>query len=120
MQGESDGIAKIPADSYAKSLARLKRRVEEDFNEGKHLPMTFGQVLPLFPSNDLFAFQKEVRQSMANAHMKSGHAEAIPGCWMVETERMPMLPDRVHFNGNGLLVMGEQMAEGLIKAGLSK
>ena len=114
MQGEQDSKHAISANAYAQSLKRLKRRVEEDFNNGKPIPLAFGQVLPHSPSLSRFVARDTIRKRMAEADQDSGHANAIDGCKMISTDDFPLLADTVHFNAEGQWLMGTEFAKQIL------
>jgi len=113
MQGEQDSKHTISAEAYAESLRRLKQRIEEDFNNGEPIPMVFGQVLPHTSSLPRFVARNTIRKRMAEADQDSGHANAIHGCKMISTDDFPLLPDNVHYNANGQLMLGTGFAKQL-------
>lgn len=114
MQGEQDSKHNISADSYAKSLKRLKRRIEEDFNRGKPVPMVFGQVLPHSPSLPRFVARDSIRERMSQCDENSGHENAIEGCKMISTNGFPLLPDKVHYNAQGQWKLGTEFAKQIL------
>ena len=114
MQGEQDSKHAVSADRYAQSLKRLKRRLEEDLNAGKTIPMVFGQVLPYSDALPRFTERETIRQRMAESDQDSGHANAIPGCKMISTDQMPLLPDTVHYNAEGQWKLGLEFAKQLL------
>jgi len=113
MQGEADAKNEVSATQYAQSLKLLKQRIEQDLNS-EPVPFVFGQVLPHEPALDRFTHRSECRQSMANADMHSGHADAIPGCIMVPTENMPLNNDTVHYNTEGVLLLGQAFGKAMV------
>jgi len=115
MQGEQDSKHEISATHYAAALKQLKLRVGEDLNV-KQLPMSFGQVLPYTPALARFTHRKEIRQQMADADMNSGKPEAIPQTRMVSTDGFPQRRDHVHYNAEGQMMLGKQLAKALTEA----
>lgn len=113
MQGEQDSKHTISADAYAVSLKRLKRRIEEDLNNGQPIPMVFGQVLPHEPALPRFVARETIRVRMSQADQDSGHDNAIKGCKMISTDSFPLLPDHVHYNAEGQWLMGTEFAKQL-------
>lgn len=114
MQGEQDTKNPLSAQNYAKCLKQYKKILEADLKTS-NLPFVFGQVCPHEPAKERFTNRTELRQSQANAHYKSGHADAIPGVWVIPTEGMPLLPDTVHYNAQGQILLGQEMAIAMIK-----
>ncbi len=115
MQGEQDSKAEQSANEYAQSLKKLKEILQLDANSGD-VPLVFGQVLPHAHEGggdrdvSRFTHRTEVRQSMANAHYSSGHADSIPNVYMVPTEAYPHNGDQVHFSGPGYIGLGREFA----------
>ncbi len=110
MQGEQDSKNEESATTYAASLKRLHRRIAEDLNLEKPLPMAFGQVLPHQPSLGRFTHRDEIRSQMAAAGATSGRPEAIVGARMVSTDGFGMRSDTVHYNAAGQLRLGKDFA----------
>lgn len=110
MQGEQDSKHQVSAESYASSLALLKKRVQEDFCKGQMIPMAFGQVLPYSPAMERFVARDVIRKQMSYADANSGHQAAIPMCYMVSTDEMPISKDTVHYNSQGQFKLGKEMA----------
>ena len=115
MQGEADAKHEISADEYAESLAQLKRRIEEDL-ESEPVPFVFGQVLAHEPALDRFTDRPLLRQRMAQADMRSGDERAVEGVWMVATEGMPLNSDTVHYNAEGMKLLGTAFGVGMLQA----
>lgn len=113
MQGEQDSKNEVSATTYAASLKRLHRRIAEDLDLEKSLPMVFGQVNPHEPPLDRFTYRDEIRDQMAAADSASGRPESIEGVSMVSTDGFGMLPDTVHYNAAGQLRLGKEFAVAL-------
>ncbi|XAM00368.1 hypothetical protein OT109_03060 [Phycisphaeraceae bacterium D3-23] len=115
MQGEADAKNETSADEYAESLARLKRRIEEDL-DSEPAPFVFGQVLAHEPALDRFTDRPRLRERMAQADMRSGDERAIEGVWMVPTEGMPLNNDTVHYNTEGMRLLGTAFGIAMVQA----
>jgi hypothetical protein len=115
MQGEQDAKHEVSATTYAASLARLKRRIEEDLG-AEPVPFVLGQVLPHAPPLARFTHRDEIREQQRRADMRSGAEEAIPGCWLVPTDGMPLQADTVHYNALGQAMLGQALALGVLQA----
>lgn len=115
MQGEQDAKHAVSADEYAESLARLKRRIEEDL-ESESVPFVFGQALSHDPALDRFTDRPLLRQRMSEADMCSGDERAAEGVWMVTTEGMPLEDDTVHYNAEGMKLLGTAFGVGMLQA----
>ncbi len=113
MQGEQDSKNEVSAGSYDVSLKRLITRMKQDLGLEK-LPFVFGQVLPAEKSLPRFTHRKLIREKMAAADMGSGLPSAIPLCSMLSTDTFPLLPDTVHYNARGQLMLGESMAKEIL------
>ena len=109
MQGEQDSKNEISASEYGKSLRLLKKRLQEDLNSGE-VPFIFGQVLPYEPALKRFTHRHVIRQVMADADSRSGKDGAIPNVWMVSTDKMSLLKDKVHYSAEGQWLLGKAMA----------
>lgn len=107
MQGEQDSKHEVSATRYAESLERLRRRLAEDLELAADLPLVFGQVLAHEPAEVRFTHRDEIRKQMAGA------GETLPRARMVPTEGMSLLPDTVHFDAEGQLQLGREMARAL-------
>ncbi|MFD2158052.1 sialate O-acetylesterase [Rubritalea tangerina] len=114
MQGEQDSKNQTSATTYAKHLKLLKNRLSEDMNVDP-LPLVFGQVLPYTPALDRFTHRTEIRQQMAAADSKSGKSESIPTTTMVSTDPFPLLKDKVHYNAEGQLLLGQAFADAMLE-----
>lgn len=115
MQGEQDSKNVLSAEGYAQSLKRLHRRLREDLGVDRLL-FVFGQVLPHAPALERFTHRVQVRQSMANADCRSGHADAIPDVYMVSTDGLPLLEDTVHYDAEGQIRLGSAFGRALLDA----
>ncbi|QDU76660.1 hypothetical protein Pan97_37150 [Bremerella volcania] len=115
MQGEADAKQEISATKYDQSIALLKSRIEEDCQSGP-VPLAMGQVLPNIPWMERFTHRNEIRQAQADADMRSGSELAILGVWNVPTDGMPLLPDTVHYDTTGQLMLGTSFALGVLEA----
>lgn len=115
MQGEADAKNETSADEYAASLARLKRRIEEDL-ASEPAAFVFGQVLAHEPALDRFTDRPLLRERMAQADMRSGDERAIEGVWMVPTEGMPLNNDTVHYNTEGMQLLGTAFGVAMVQA----
>lgn len=115
MQGEQDAKHAVSADEYAVSLARLKRRIEEDLGSDP-VPFVFGQVLAHEPALPRFTDRPMLRERMAQADMHSGDGRAVEGVWMVPTEGMPLNSDTVHYNAEGMKLLGTAFGVGMVRA----
>jgi len=113
MQGEQDSKNEVSATSYAASLKRLHRRIAEDLDLEKPLPMVFGQVIPHEPPLARFTYRDEIRDQMAAADAASGRPESIEGVTMVSTDGFGMCSDTVHYNAAGQLRLGKEFAVAL-------
>lgn len=116
MQGEADAKNEVSAGRYDKSLALLKKRLEQDFAGGKNVPFVFGQVLPHEPALPRFTARELIRQRMAEADWRSGSNRAVENVWMVPTEGMELLKDTVHYSTKGKLAMGQAFGLEMLKA----
>lgn len=115
MQGEADAKHETSANEYAESLARLKRRIEEDL-ESEPVPFVFGQVLAHEPALERFTDRPLLRDRMAQADMHSGDERAVEGVWMVPTEGMPLNNDTVHYNTEGMKLLGTAFGLAMVQA----
>jgi Carbohydrate esterase, sialic acid-specific acetylesterase len=110
MQGEQDAKNSDSATTYAANLARLRERLAADMQADPNMPMVFGQVLPFEPANPRFTHRNELRAAMANADANSLHPQSLPQVKMVSTDGFGLLPDTVHYNAEGQLRLGKEMA----------
>lgn len=115
MQGEADAKQELSAKTYDESIALLKRRIEEDCGSDS-VPFVMGQVLPHSPAMPRFTHRLEIRQSQADADMRSESPRAISGVWNVPTDGMPLLADTVHYSTQGQLMLGTSFALAAIEA----
>lgn len=115
MQGEQDTKNPLSAGEYAKCLKQLKTILEKDVKAAEPLPMVFGQVCPHEPALPRFTNRSELRQSQTDAHYKSGHSDSIPEAFMIPTEGMPLQKDTVHYNAEGQILLGQEMALKMIR-----
>lgn len=116
MQGEQDAKNAVSAGRYDRSLALLKRRIQDDFNRGNEAPFVFGQILPHEPAMERFTHRDLIRQRMAEADHRSGSDRAVKGVWMVPTEGMELLKDTVHYSTKGQLALGQAFGLEMLKA----
>ena len=115
MQGEQDSKHEISASAYAASIARLKRRVEDDLAV-EPAPFILGQVLPFEPALERFTHRTAIRDQQRRVDMRSGADEATAGCWMVSTDGMPLQADTVHYDARGQAMLGQAFALAAIQA----
>ncbi len=113
MQGEQDSKNEVSATTYASSLKRLHRRLADDLDLKKPLPMVFGQVIPHEPPLARFTHRDEIRDQMAAADADSGRVEAIAWVKMVSTDGFGLRSDTVHYNAAGQLRLGKEFAAAL-------
>ena len=78
--------------------------------------LVYGQVLPYenFPYG--FTHRVELRQSQANADGDSGHQDSFENAYMISTDDATLLEDHVHYDTEGLLLIGTAFAEEMILA----
>lgn len=114
MQGEADAKHEVSADEYAESLARLKLRIEEDLASDP-VPFVFGQVLAHEPALDRFVARLRLRERMAQADMHSGDERSVEGVCMVPTEGMPLNNDTVHYNTEGMKLLGTAFGLAMVR-----
>ncbi|SHK11531.1 Acetyl esterase/lipase [Rubritalea squalenifaciens DSM 18772] len=112
MQGEQDSKNEVSANSYAKHLKLLRDRLAEDVKVSR-LPMVYGQVLPHEPALERFTHRENIRSQMAAADMASGKPEAIRLAKMISTDGFTLLKDTVHYDANGQLKLGSEMAKAM-------
>ena len=111
MQGEQDAKQQESAKVYATSLKNLRDRLSEDLGLGNEpLPMAFGQVVPNEPAPSRFIAIEAMHAQMAAADQDSGKPEAISNCKRVSTAGFRMKDDRVHFDAQGQLALGQAFA----------
>lgn len=114
MQGEADGKHEIPAKRYGQNLQHLHERLYADLKIPLS-PMIYGQVLPHTPPAPRFTHQIEVRQSQANLHHASGHADSYTWAHMISTDTIPLRKDTVHYSSTGLIDLGDDFYEAITK-----
>ena len=115
MQGEADAKHEVSAGRYDKTLALLKKRIEEDLSSDS-VPFVFGQVLPHEPALERFTHRDLIRQRMAEVDNRSGDKRAVANIWMVPTEGMELLDDTVHYSTKGQLALGQAFGLEMLKA----
>lgn len=120
MQGEQDSKQLVSASSYAASLNLLRKRLAEDMSVGDDMPLVFGQVLPHEPPAERFTHRNEIRQQMADCDFASGKPESMKNTVMVSTDDFTLLPDTVHYDAAGQLVLGRNFGQAMKKLDLSQ
>ena len=112
MQGEADAKHKPSGSSYGESLARFKKRVEEDTSSGV-VPFVFGKVLPGDVVPAKFKAYKELHQQMKQVDMDSGHKDSVLGMRLVGAPKDMMKKDNVHYTSDGYITIGTDFANAM-------
>ncbi len=103
MQGERDARVPEAGKDYLQNFCKLIAGFREE-TENPHLPVIFGQVNP---REDLYPAVEAVRS--AQLKIDSG----IPETYLIETDDLSKIGDRVHYNTAGQLLLGKRMGEKL-------
>ena len=125
-QGEADArdIAGMEnSRAYGKNFRHFITRVREQFH-CQDMLFVYGYVIPVpLPR---FTGREEVRQAQHHIDQHSGHALALKGAIVVETDDLPLRcdepnspfpDDKVHFNTKGMLELGRRYALAIDKNG---
>lgn len=116
MQGEQDSKNEVSAGRYDQMLALLKHRLEQDFIDGRDVPLVFGQVLPHDPPLKRYTHRDLIRHRMAGVDWRSGSEGAVSNIWMVPTDGLELLKDTVHYSTKGQLELGQAFGIEMLKA----
>ncbi|MEL6180820.1 MAG: sialate O-acetylesterase [Myxococcota bacterium] len=101
MQGERDAAEQYSAQHYRTNLERFIHRVRDDL-DAPHMTVVVGQIAgPRLP------WRTQVREAQAEV------ARTVPGVVLVDTERLPLQFDRLHYTAQGQWTLGEQFAAAL-------
>lgn len=107
MQGEADASNKEFAENYRENLSYFIQTVRRDFKQPK-LPFVYGMVhfgnQHTKPNGKTNCCGDIVRQAQKQVN------ESIAATAIVETNDLPLHADKIHFNSQGLIVLGNRMA----------
>lgn len=109
VQGECDAKQPLSAARWPDNLRRLRLRLAADLGIAPP-PWVYAQVLPAAAGVDRFAARDALRAGMAALDAESRRGPGAPEFRMVPTDGFGVLPDRVHFDTDGQLRLGEAMA----------
>ena len=115
MQGEQDSKNEVSASTYAANLNQLRRRLAEDMQVNKDMPLVFGQVLPYDPPMERFTHRNEIRAQMAACDSESGKPETMKNTVMVSTDGFSIGSDTVHYDAAGQLELGRAFGNAMKK-----
>ena len=101
MQGERDAAERHGAQHYRRNLARFIVQVRRDL-AAPEMIFVIGQI-----SGPKLPRLKQVREAQAEV------ARTSPGVRLVDTEGLPLMFDRLHFNAQGQWGLGERFAAAL-------
>jgi iduronate 2-sulfatase len=99
MQGERDARELETAQAYEQNLTNFIASIRDDVGVAD-LPFVIGQISdsPVFPYNAI------VRQAQYNV------SQTVPNTGLVITLDLPRLPDNVHYNTQGTMMLGSRFA----------
>ncbi len=104
MQGESDALVEGPSEVYYENFKEFIETVRHDLGE-PDLPFVFGRI----SQAAVWSHQENVRAAQAQAERD------IPFVRMVSTDDLPFNDDRIHYNSQGLVTLGERFAEAFLE-----
>ncbi len=110
VQGEADACSATVGAKYAVNLTHLIQRVRADFN-APNMPFIYARVLPYDSSRRGLSF---VHEAMDHLDQDSGHADAVPGAYMVRTDGLGVREDNVHFNTQGQLGLSVRLGQAFL------
>jgi hypothetical protein len=110
VQGEADACSTTAGAQYAANLSHFIRRVREDFN-APGMPFIYARVLPYDSGRQGLSL---VQAAMDHIDQDSGHADAVPGAYMVRTDGLGVREDNVHFNTQGQLGLSVRLGQAFL------
>jgi hypothetical protein len=97
MQGETDARYKNTSNSYEDNLKSLINKIREDF-DSPNLPIIYGKVNPNTDGHNYVSNIQFAQEKIKNT---------IPNTYLIDTEHLDKLTDKVHYSSSGLLNLGE-------------
>jgi hypothetical protein len=105
MQGERDARVPEAGKDYFQNFSKLIGAFREK-TANPHLPVIFGQINP---REDLYPALEVVRSAQLKIDSE------IPETYLIKTDDLPKVDDRVHYNTAGQLLLGKRMGEKLVE-----
>jgi hypothetical protein len=106
MQGEGDAIYSNYAAAYYTNLGRFFQTIRDTLNQSD-LPVVFGLIADELPLGT-YPYRDTVRKAQIR------FANDNPDVTMINTAAYPMDTDNVHFNSEGVMQLGNDMAAAIV------
>jgi hypothetical protein len=105
MQGEQDAQQAATAEAYSANLNRLISQVRTDFSADR-LPFVIGRIRVNNPATEIGDNEVRAAEDQAAAH--------DPNVKTVSTDDLTRIADFLHFDGPGLIALGNRFADGYL------